>query len=815
MTMVQPTTQTIHARDMAAALDGRDGVETLSLDCFDTLLWRDTHAPTGVFDGLSALSTGQRVRAEARARKIRYAASGQTEIGIGQIYAEALPNAAPAERQAAIADELAAEARSCFAFAPTVALMRAARERGLGVVLVSDTYLDESQLRGLIAASAGADIAASIDRIFCSSTYGVSKAQGLFAHVLKDLDCRPETILHIGDNRTADHDAARALRIPALHMQQFEPRQRRQLRQERAMAAMVGPVAMEGATTRFAQPHRAALAARSGDTTPAFRLGHDVLGPIFLAYDRWLDGQAKALAARHGGTVHRLFMMRDGHLPLMVRRRRAGPDEETLHCHAAHMSRFAATAASLAEKGAIERHVAAELGLNPATLARQLLFDEAEIARLVDPRDWESSSRRLLAETRKGAVRKRLRARARAHAERLVAHIRALADPRPGDVLLLADLGYNGSVQNAIAGLLSRELGVHVAGRYLVARETVASGLDKAGLIDARMHDERLVEALCANIAVIEQLSTCAGGSVTGYREDGAPILSAPSIKGAQSAIREEVQQGCLSFCDPAAPVRLRPDHAGADADWRDAACAALARFAFLPHAEELDVIRSFEHDVNQGSERTVTLFDPEAAEAGMKRRGLLYMQGSTRMFLPAELAGEALETRLASFAHLRFGLDLVSDDDERPGVRLPVMYLDGAQATTAHLCAAPTHDGWQVLRVPVGQGKFTVAVQFGEALEWLQIDSVTCAAVEALDGSDTAADRHVAPLLDDMEQTAPHLFHCTSPTGLMLISPAPGDGAGPGAGIGAQMIEIVFRPIAERVPSTAAAQATLAEQAA
>ena len=38
--------------------------------------------------------------------------------------------------------------------------------------------------------------------------------------------------------------------------------------------------------------------------------------------------------------------------------------------------------------------------------------------------------------------------------------------------------------------------------------------------------------------------------SFTGYREDGTPILSAPSIKGAQSAVREEVQQGCLSFCD-------------------------------------------------------------------------------------------------------------------------------------------------------------------------------------------------------------------------------------------------------------------------
>ncbi|MCV4615156.1 hypothetical protein OFM04_35190, partial [Escherichia coli] len=78
--------------------------------------------------------------------------------------------------QTSIAEELAAEARHCYGFAPVQDLIRAAKARGLGVIIVSDTYLDETQLRALIAAAAGDDIAAAIDRIFPSSAYGVNKA---------------------------------------------------------------------------------------------------------------------------------------------------------------------------------------------------------------------------------------------------------------------------------------------------------------------------------------------------------------------------------------------------------------------------------------------------------------------------------------------------------------------------------------------------------------------------------------------------------------------------------------------------------------
>jgi len=81
------------------------------------------------------------------------------------------------------------------------------------VVIVSDTYLSNEQLRTLIARAAGDDVAAMIDRIFCSCEIGRSKAQGMFGPVLERLGLSADTIVHLGDNYAADAHAALAARL--------------------------------------------------------------------------------------------------------------------------------------------------------------------------------------------------------------------------------------------------------------------------------------------------------------------------------------------------------------------------------------------------------------------------------------------------------------------------------------------------------------------------------------------------------------------------------------------------------------------------
>ncbi len=790
-------TENILPHQLRTALEhGTDALRILSLDCFDTLLWRDCQTPTDVFAGLSAVTTGQRIVAENQARKAQRTLRQSTEVGLGAIYAQAMPNSTATHREAAIAAELSAEASVCFAFEPTVELMRAAKLRGHQVIIVSDTYLDANQLLDLITQAAGDEIAGLIDRVFASSQAGISKSQGMLAKVLKAMKCKPQELLHIGDSRKADFDGARALGIPALHLTQFDETARQRFRFERSCQQIIGEAKND---VRGLMPHRATLSQIEPQLTdPAQTLGLSVLGPVFSAYDQWLRREADALASAGGGTVHWLFMLRDGHLPHLVHQA-VGEAESTARVE---ISRFTAIAAALATGDAYRKQLALEFGLNPSTLARQMLFDEDEVARVVgDPKsDSENveSSLRLRDELRKGQREKLTRRRARARANRLVEHVRRAVDPQPGDTLMLVDLGYNGSAQDNVDLLLSEAFSVRVAGRYLLLREMTATGLDKKGLIDDRHFDAQLLEAMCGNVAVIEQLATCELGSVVDFTDAGEPIRTQSAVKGTQSKVRDRVQSGVVRFATEAnSPPIVRRADSHTVRGWRETAASTLTRFMFLPQPCELAVLKSFEHDVNMGSERMVGLFDEADAHEGMRRRGLFYMKGASRMFLPAELAQEDMNTRLSLLAQKRFGLGLTYSDNTAQGIAIPALYVGEKDSARTVVHAQPTHEGYYTARLPLAANTKCIALQVGSVFEWFELASITRSAVSDLKGevlNDGVAHR-VAAQFDAITERAIGIFECTDPTAFVLFNPpAQTDGEEP------QMIEFVMRPLRRRV---------------
>ncbi|AWW73554.1 hydrolase [Erythrobacter sp. KY5] len=788
--------QTILPHELPGALDrAAEGIKVLSLDCFDTLLWRDCHAPSDVFAGLEAVSVGQRVRAETQARKLKAAQRKGNEVTLAEIYAQAMPGAPAEKRDAAITQELTVEAQTCFAFAPTVELMREARARGITIIIVSDTYLDARQLLKLIEDAAGKEVAGLIDRVFASSEAGLSKSQGLLAKAIKAMKVRAGDVLHIGDNFRADFESARALGIPALHLAQFSEPARSRMRLERASGQMIGDT--QNAVSGL-MPHRALLAAEEPQVSDkAEALGLSVLGPVFHAFDQWLRQEADALAAKSGGRVHWLFMLRDGHLPQLVH----AAGGEAASTARVEISRFTAIAADLTTREAYDRQWMLEATLNPPTLARQMLLDESEIASIVgDPksdRAKKQASQRLHEELRKGQRHKLTRKRSRERAERLIAHIRQSVDPGPGDVLMLVDLGYNGSAQDRIDALLANEFDCQVAGRYLLLREMAASGLDKKGLIDARHFDPQLLEALCANVAVLEQLATCAIGSAIDYTAQGEPIRTQNSLKGAQSAVRERVQNGAVRYARAAArPPVIRSQSPNCERSLREAASATLMRFMFLPEAQELEVIKSFEHDVNLGSERMVALFDQAHAKRGMRRRGLFYMKGSERMFLPAELEADDIHTRLSLLVHKRFGLGLSYTDGGAHSIGLPAIVMSDHDGVRTHVDAQRTHEGFLAARVPVPKGSKAVALVVGSVFEWFELAEISISPIASLKGEThgNKGGRRVTAHYDGSHEHAPGLIECTDPgaTLVAFVPPQIDEST-------AHMIEFVLRPLRMR----------------
>ena len=795
-------TDTIQPHALPSALDGHAGLRVLSLDCFDTLLWRDSHAPTDLFACLPGLTPQQRRNAEDRARSAAEYGRGCYDVSIAEIYALLMPNAAPAEREAAIAAELEAEARHCYAFAPTVELMRAAKARGLQVIVVSDTYFDAAQLRELIARAAGDDVAGLIDRIFCSCTFGKPKAQGLYGEVLRKLSARPHEILHVGDNPKADVQGVTPYGVRALHLEQFGVVAEQRLRQEAAVSALYHVDKQRDAAAQL--PHRAGLAlAEPLADDPAEAMGLTVMGPVLHGFQRWLEAEAAELEARGSGKVHWLFVMRDGHLPKLVHEAAGGTG------HAVEISRFTAMAAAMRRDVDPLRFVELGLGLRPQTLARQVLMSEPEIAALMDGLSPSDASLALLREVRKEPRRRALLGRTRAMARRLVAHVRAVANPAPGDTVMLVDLGYNGTVQNHIDDLLREELGVHVAGRYLILCEKDRPGLDKRGLLDLEHYDEPSLQALCNNVTLLEQICTTTIGSVIDYEEDGTPIRKEPDIKGRQSEVRERLQAGCLRFAEAQNRAVIRAGEAMEPATdiarWRKGVAAVLGRILYLPLAHELAVVESFQHDANMGSDRMVALFKPDVAEQGLRQRGLFYINGAERLYLPAELMGQGLAPKLTLLANRRFGLPFRFADFADTAITLPVIYAAGDQLVQQTVEARATHDGYYLAALPIGDCRFSVAVQFGNLYEYVQIDSVNATPVETfLDDRirDEAVQVPAATTPDGMEQLTPDLYRCTGEGGFLMIHPPARADDTP------MMVALVFRPIAAWPQSAAQVEA-------
>ncbi|QIG79726.1 HAD family hydrolase [Stakelama tenebrarum] len=783
---------------MPHALDGRDDITLLSLDCFDTLLWRDCHAPTDLFETFTETSKLQRCWAEHRARDASKIRRGRKEVAIEEIYGELLPNARKRERAQAVQVELDSEAAHCFAFQPTVRLMQEAKRRGIKTIIVSDTYLNAGQLRGLIAAAAGKDVADLIDQVFCSSVLGLSKSEGLFGEVLKRVDAKPAQILHIGDNPRADVEGVKPFGIQTLHLRQFGDATAQRLRLEAAAGSVIHPEV--AGTIGTPQPHRATLAAvEPGLNDPAEAFGFAALGPVFTGFSRWLAAESAAIEAERGGRVHYLFMMRDGHLPMRLHEAIGNPAP----AHAIEISRYTATAANLRTPEAVERFLQSEGSSDMPTISKQLLLSSTEIATLARETSGMTSGTAFLKAVRSPRWMKLINRKSRAFAQRLVEHVRAAVQPERGDTLMLVDLGYNGSAQNEVDTLLRDSLGVHVAGRYLLLREQNRTGLDKRGFIDACDYDGNALDAMCSNVAVVEQLATAAQGSVVDYAEDGTPIRRDSSIKARQSEVRERVQAGCLRFAAVEGAEILRADNGVTSEMWRRASTAALMRLMFLPIASELEVLGAFEHDVNLGTDQTVSLFDRDIAVRGLRQRGLFYMKGASRMYLPAELQGEGLSMKLALMTHRRFGLPLKNADFIDRSIALPVIVSDGQQATTGKVTATATHDGYFVAPIPVGDSRYTIGIQFGQLFEYVQLDSAVFLPVDRFmsDKQRPGLDEIEAfPALHGMEQVAPHLFRCDDGFSFMTVPPPElRDGR-------AMMLAVVFRPIAERQGAAASA---------
>lgn len=189
-----------------------DAFDTVSFDLFDTLLFRDTASPAGIFDLVGqelGIPNFQRIRvaAEQAARQHKFQTAGTYEVTLIEIYSMLHGSACDG-----MEEELRQEERHCHIDAAMWRLAESLYQGGKQVVITSDMYLTVEQLAGLIR-HAGYVFPG---KLYVSGQYRCSKADGrLFSLVQKD--CGAIRMVHIGDNFASDVLMSRQAGIAALH----------------------------------------------------------------------------------------------------------------------------------------------------------------------------------------------------------------------------------------------------------------------------------------------------------------------------------------------------------------------------------------------------------------------------------------------------------------------------------------------------------------------------------------------------------------------------------------------------------------------
>ncbi|MES2336692.1 MAG: HAD family hydrolase [Pseudomonadota bacterium] len=780
-----PTQMTIRAHELATLLDrAPPGITTLSLDCFDTLLWRNVHAPRDVFTEVPMRGGAMQPRAwaEGVAQRMAHLRTGSHEIRLSDVYRRLLTNGTPEAIDAAVEHELALEEKQLFPFAPAVALMRAAKARGLKIIVVSDMYITERQLRRLLLATAGQDVVDMIDAVFMSCELGMPKANGLFAPVLKAIRARPEQVLHVGDNKAADYDGALRAGIHAVHLLQFDDEAKNRLRLEMTAGIMIDPAVR--VTVPAYQPHRAAVAMRT-QTDAAYVVGHDVMGPVMHAFAELIKRDCDAMAERTGKRVRPLFMMRDGYLPHRVFSA-LYPDYGGAQVD---LSRLVATRCTLTDDAALDLFVAENLSvLTPQSFARHLMLFPAEYAAAIKDKPGHDPRKALARLVKQGDIRRKVFRRSRAFCDRVVAHLRR-AGVQDGEAVMLVDVGYKGTVQNVVTPMLERELGLDVAGRYLFLREECISGLDKVGLLDVDLIECRAMHALATCVAVVEQMCNLEQGSTIDFEPDGTPIREDYVLNPGQHAVRERIQNACVDFARDAYAAMYRRPKSDDIAARRRMAAAILTRLLFLPMPSEVELFRAFDHDNNLGSKTIIKLLDHDEAEEGLRRRGLAYVSENRRMYVPAEIARHGLPLNISLLATSRFALDFRNSDFQVGGVDVPVLLLNATEQTVMPITAYPTHEGFYRLSVPLARAGTTIAVQLGKLWSSVQIGDASWIPAAEYD-VDWAVDRTPAITVPDAMQPLTDDIYACEETGVLIV---------PASNRDRQVLTLIFRPLQAR----------------
>jgi FMN phosphatase YigB (HAD superfamily) len=605
----------------------------LSLDIFDTLIWRITPEPVDAFvllgrrladdgrlrDGIGPeLFARLRERAEGRARH-RVARTGRVpEVTLEGIYRELPSHLFTVPVLDIAAFEVDFEKTITFPDLEVLRLAQVAQTKlGMRIIAVSDTYFSAAELRHILDRHPLDEL--KIDEIFTSSQHREGKGSGLFPIVLEALDVAPERVLHIGDNAEADGERAQREGIRSVLFDKRPGSLPTVLEGERLVRQgdrqrtkpTLDPVRGDFGLTAL---RAKAVSQVEGHGLPAatdayWRFGATVLGPVFTGFAEWVHRRARD---ENVGTVY--CMMREGEFLSRLINGARGYLRSPVRGEMLWLSRHVSSRAAVFEadldelRTFLDRQVSPTLSDLCDTLGVSLgqlpeLGADAD-TRLDDPQLADRVLRRL---TEQPHVRAAIVANAAEVRGRLVDYFLRTVKPVNGKAVVV-DLGWGCTIQvNLDAALANAGAGIDTLGLYLLTNEgalgRTLDGVRSEGfLASAGVPDQ--AAWITRSPEILEQICMHDEGTLVDFSDSGEPILRDTPQSGVQVLQRAAVQRGILAFQREWGRYYqvLPPEARGLDAGAVPQLLAATSRFIVAPTTEEVALFSAWLHDQNFGS---------------------------------------------------------------------------------------------------------------------------------------------------------------------------------------------------------------------
>ncbi len=764
------TKSQIRASDLPFVLDQYDDkITTLSLDCFDTLLWRKTATPKDIFYVLQqrplfqtfGITAHQRMRAAARAYRAKFAAEGIREVTLKDIY-QLFVTLTPEQQEQLITEELLVENEMCYAFPPVVELLKKAHARGLKIIIVSDTYFNETELRALLQNHLTSDVFNMIAHIFCSSEYGKSKKEGLFAKVLETLSQQPGSLLHIGDHSVADFDAPRLLGMHALHFIQFDNKTNEVLRLQHAftpLSTLADSFAQYHRSGCF-NPFRGLFATQSIDSSQSL-IGYLTFGPILFAFAHFIHNEIAELQ-RIGKRIKVFFLLRDAYLLYKACEAYAGTPLGEL----VRIRKFVSVAASFRTRADVDDYLSSlePQYYNFAVICEQLLLPKELTIDLIKKSNSSLNPQQTFNELiHQEEILKLIFQQSAAYRERLIRYIKKEMKLETGDTIVLVDTGYIGVTQHFLTRALKDELDVDVIGRYFIASHDPNRPPSKA----------LMTSALCDH-GLFEQSCTYKEGCVLDYDNEGNPIFDQIRLRDEQYEKIAAIQSECIRFIHDAKKFFATNNISLSFPMLQETAVAALRRHIYLPTAFEADYFQGFQHDKDMGLDQSKTMYNVKKGLSKLREHPVSFHMN------PYETRAANLELALSSMANRIFNFDITAEDVSLLRENLKIIVLRGTNMSQISVNALPTHDGYFSLSITANDNAH-LGIMFGQNYQWVQIESV-----KLLNNTQgTVFENNL--VFNQMNLKNGNLYECLSETSYLMIMPLP---------INNPIYQIVFRPV-------------------